>query len=91
MVCKEDWETRHPSDFLKVQRERISVPFARPETAPDTFVNDTGCSIYGVQAAGGIAVAGCAISGRAVLFLPSTQNAIAALAVAGYAITGRLY
>jgi hypothetical protein len=91
MVCKEDWETRHPSDFLRVQRERISVPFARPETSPDTFINESACSIYSVQAAGGVAVAGCAITGRAVLFIPSTQNAITAFAVAGYAITGRLY
>ncbi|MFN7882058.1 MAG: hypothetical protein ACK5PF_03455 [bacterium] len=38
MVCEEDYELRHPQDFLRVQRERISVPFARPYPAYDTFI-----------------------------------------------------
>jgi hypothetical protein len=62
MVCKEDWETRHPSDFLKVQRERISVPFVRPETAPDVFVNS--CNLVNSQAIAGIGVAGCMVAGK---------------------------
>lgn len=37
-VCKEDWEQRHPQDLLRVQREQISVPWARPYPATDTFV-----------------------------------------------------
>ena len=38
MVCKEDYELRHPSDFLRVQRERISVPWTRPYPASDTYI-----------------------------------------------------
>jgi hypothetical protein len=38
MVCSEDYELRHPSDFLRVQKERISVPWARPYPASDTYV-----------------------------------------------------
>ena len=38
MVCKEDWEMRHPQDFLRVQKERIAVPFSRPYPAQDTFI-----------------------------------------------------
>jgi len=39
MVCKEDYELRHPSDFLRVQKERIAVPWARPYPATDTYLN----------------------------------------------------
>lgn len=38
MVCREDWETRHPQTLLKVQKEKITVPFVRPYPAQDTFV-----------------------------------------------------
>lgn len=38
MVCAEDWETRHPQNFLRVQKERIAVPFSRPYPAQDTFI-----------------------------------------------------
>jgi hypothetical protein len=31
LVCAEDFETRHPSDFLRVPREDTSVPWSRPE------------------------------------------------------------
>jgi len=38
MVCKEDWEQRHPSDFLRVQKEKINVEFSRPYPAQDNFL-----------------------------------------------------
>lgn len=38
VVCNEDWEQRHPQDLLRVQREQISVPWARPYPATDTYV-----------------------------------------------------
>lgn len=38
MVCREDWESRHPQTLLKVQREKIAVPFSRPYPATDTFI-----------------------------------------------------
>ena len=40
MVCREDWESRHPQDLLKVQREKIAVPFSRPYPAQDSYVPD---------------------------------------------------
>ena len=39
MVCREDWEQRHPQTLLKVQREKIAVPWARPYPATDTFTS----------------------------------------------------
>lgn len=38
MVCKHDWEPRHPQDLLRVPRENPSVPWARQEPA-DVFVD----------------------------------------------------
>lgn len=38
IVCREDWEQRHPQDLLRVQREQISVPWSRPYPAEDTFI-----------------------------------------------------
>jgi hypothetical protein len=36
IVCEDDYEERHPLDFLKVRQERLTVPFSRPEP-PDIF------------------------------------------------------
>ena len=36
MVCKEDWETRHPQDFLRPVKES-TIPWSRPEPA-DVYV-----------------------------------------------------
>lgn len=38
IVCREDWETRHPQDFVRGKRDRQAVAVSRPEPA-DTFVN----------------------------------------------------
>jgi len=38
IVCREDWEQRHPQDLLRVQREQISVPWSRPYPAQDTYL-----------------------------------------------------
>jgi hypothetical protein len=40
MVCSDDLESRHPQDLIRVPRENVSVPWARPEP-PDTFVTVT--------------------------------------------------
>ncbi len=37
IVCADDWEYRHPQDFIKAQKDKISVPFSRPRPT-DTFV-----------------------------------------------------
>jgi hypothetical protein len=41
MVCQEDFEQRHPQDLLKVQREKIAVPWSRPYAAEDTYIPET--------------------------------------------------
>lgn len=37
MVCKKDYEPRHPQDTIEVKKERIVVKDARPE-AEDIFI-----------------------------------------------------
>lgn len=37
MVCNEDWEMRHPSDFLRIRTEGPPPPWTRPEKT-DTYV-----------------------------------------------------
>lgn len=39
-VCREDFETRHPQDFVRGRTDRINVPNPRPEP-PDVFIGPT--------------------------------------------------
>jgi hypothetical protein len=59
MVCNEDYETRHAQDFLRVQKEKISVPFTRPYPVADTFVGYI-CSVWGRYGMADIGIADCA-------------------------------
>lgn len=38
MVCKDDWEIRHPQDLIKVPKDDQSVPWSRPEQT-DVFAD----------------------------------------------------
>jgi hypothetical protein len=100
MVCKEDYELRHNSDFLRVQKEKISVPFSRPYPVADTFTGYI-CSIIEIRPYADIASADCA---RVDLALPyetaeteslwlyvGSYPSIAGLAVAGYSVPGIAY
>lgn len=60
MVCREDFEQRHPSDFLRVQKEKIAVPWSRPY-GTDTFL--PACTPEGHSAMSGLAMAGCSVAG----------------------------
>lgn len=40
-TTKENWEPRHPQDFIKAVKDDMSVPYVRPRT-PDIFVNNPG-------------------------------------------------
>lgn len=59
-VCRDDWEQRHPQDFIRPIKERNSVPWTRPR--PEDLDIDT-CTIFGVNAVAGIGTSGCAIAG----------------------------
>ena len=38
LVCKKDWEPRHPQEYVRGVRDRIKVKDARPEQA-DRFLS----------------------------------------------------
>ena len=38
VVCPEDFEQRHPQDFVRARVDKITVPFLRPRPV-DVFVN----------------------------------------------------
>jgi len=38
MVCKDDYETRHPQDLIRINKEVIAPPWTRPEP-PDVFIS----------------------------------------------------
>lgn len=39
IVCPEDFEHRHPQDFVKAHTDKITVPFTRPRP-PDIFIDN---------------------------------------------------
>ncbi len=41
-VCKEDFETRHPSDFVRANYNEDSLEWTRPEPATDAFIDTSG-------------------------------------------------
>lgn len=59
MVCAEDYEIRHPSDFLRVQKEKIAVDFSRPYPTADTFIGPS-CSVKDSTGRAGVGTADCA-------------------------------
>ena len=96
MVCKEDYEVRHPQDFLRVQEEKISVPWARPYPEEDTFLFY--CTLENGQGLSDIGVADCM---RADYVSPiqletpgisaNDYPAIAGVAIPGYSIAGLIH
>lgn len=56
IVCDEDFEHRHPQDFIKVRHDKITVPFTRPRPE-DVFVQV--CNLASQSAYVGLATADC--------------------------------
>lgn len=89
MVCRTDWETRHPQDLLRVKPEKITPPWVRPEST-DVFV--LSCDIWSSSPMADYGTADCmTVNGNTSIellisiFEPRT---IAELAIAGRSITG---
>lgn len=40
MVCAEDWEPRHPSDFFRMPQPEPSIPWTRADTSTDPSAGD---------------------------------------------------
>ena len=57
IVCKKDFETRHPQDFLRMRPENVTPAFVRSEPI-DVFVSV--CTIETQSAYANLATADCA-------------------------------
>lgn len=90
MVCKEDYEVRHPQDFLRVQKEKISVPWVRPYPAQDTYTSV--CDLWSSSPMADFGTAGCAVVGGntniPLLISIFNPRAIANIAIASRSIPG---
>lgn len=70
VVCSQDWETRHVSDFIRARPEKNNVRDSRPEVE-DQFTNITyintgdspACTPVSSSAIAGMAVSGCMVAG----------------------------
>ena len=67
IVCPDDYENRHPMDFLRARQERISVPFTS-DTSFNEFDGPTYppypfCTAPGSSGIAGWGVAGCMRAG----------------------------
>lgn len=69
-VCNADFESRHPQDLIRPIKERNSVPWTRPR--PEDINIDV-CTLSGINAVAGQAVAGCAVAGLDLGYPPSTE------------------
>lgn len=56
IVCPDDYEERHPQDFVRARMDKISVPFTRPiptliftEVAYPIYWDDDYATIYYVE------------------------------------------
>jgi len=58
-VCQEDWETRHPQEFLRTPKDDTSVPFTRPEPS-DIEIEINGCSLLELGGGADYGTADCA-------------------------------
>lgn len=63
MCCAADWEIRHPQELIRPIPDQSKLPWTRPE-ATDTFIAK--CTVNGISAIAGLAVAGCSVVGRTI-------------------------
>lgn len=72
MVCKEDWEPRHPLDFYRTRNDNHILPFIRPDNDGINVgpsVPAPACTALTIQAVANVGTAGCAKAGY-YIFLP---------------------
>lgn len=63
ITCPNDWEPRHPQDFVRGVKDNPSVSISRPEP-PEVYISI--CTIPGRSAVPALATVGCSIVGRGV-------------------------
>lgn len=49
MVCRWDWEPRHPQEFVRAINDTHKLPFTRPEVAEVNIGPDINCDAFDFQ------------------------------------------
>ena len=49
MVCKWDWEPRHPQEFIRAKNDNVPLPFIRPDSDGIDVGPTYDCSVYEVE------------------------------------------
>lgn len=68
IVCQEDWEQRHPSDFYRVRQDQHRLPFTRPDIPSTTTAYDVDVGGYAID---------CKKTQNATVASPSITNLVA--------------
>lgn len=101
IVCEDDFEFRHPQDFVRAKTDKIAVPFIRKDPGRGLGLEDQADLFLCNEAQLGIADSGesdfaqadissCEQLNAAPLNI-FTQSAIAGIAVSGYSIAGTVF
>lgn len=64
MVCPDDFEQRHPQEYVRGVVDNPTPPFTRPPP-PDVFT--VFCTLEGSWSVGGYAVVGCWTAGKPII------------------------
>jgi len=90
MVCADDWEPRHPQDFVRGVADKIAPPYTRPEQQ-DSFVFS--CTPVTSEGIADYGAADCARAGMDFGYRPECTMeggvGVAGFSVAGCAVAGR--
>lgn len=62
MVCKDDFETRHPQTYIKVTTEKAFPEWTRPR--PEDIFLGSSCFIWDRSGYAGLGSAGCMVVGN---------------------------
>ena len=93
LVCKDDFEPRHPQLSLRVRGDKQSVPMPRPDPEQDTFLPS--CDLWTASPMADFGTADCATVGGntsiAILIDVFSPTAVAGYAIAGRSISGVLH
>lgn len=93
LVCKEDFEIKHPQLSLRVRGDKQAVPAPRPDAIVDTFINT--CTLWTSSPMADFGTADCATVGgnTNIPLLISIFNpyAVANYAIASFSIPGVLH
>lgn len=92
MVCKEDWEPRHPSDFYRTRQDAHRLPFTRPDVSPVTTAYDVDVAGFAIDCKKSQnATCASPVAGNIVAAPPLTIEAMVLIPPTAIAATNNIY